>query len=518
MKKTILRVACLCMPLVFTSIVSAQHDAHWVMGFDYGSSQLDSILTWDFRNNPQLNDPYRRSGLFWNQPAYEMNIAPSVISEKGGDLKFYSDGTAIFNQNHKIIKGGDSLFLLKSSSGWKYFGFNNIWNGSMFLPFPGHPDSSLFFTQKVVSAGNYSYCVDLHYSVINHLSEQGAGKVVDRMHILNGTDSLSCGRFKAVQHANGRDWWLLQSERSGTKYFMYLLTPEGIALHHVQDLVSTQSNTHWHQTCFSPDGNWFAGYFQLDEGVQLHTWKFDRCEGLLSEFKQSTITTKWKDGGLAFSPSSRFLYVSATDTVYQFDMEAADYLQSKTVVGAWDGVFVDFNTDPSVVQMAALGFWFSQLAPNGKIYISTLYKTNYLNTIHNPDEKGLACNFQQRDVVLNSAVGWSLPNLMHFNTGKLVGSTCDTITVQTNEFNESYSSLQVTPNPAFDFVTVQYNSEVQPKAPILRINNALGQLVKELPLSQDKIDLNNFKSGIYSVHIFDGVYYLTTSKLIIHKE
>jgi Secretion system C-terminal sorting domain len=519
-KSIIIRVACFCMPLVFSTKLLAQYDANWVLGFDYAWGASDSILYLNFQTDPPARSSFGRSGIGGTAPNYEMSIAPSVISDKVGNLKLYADGTAIFNRDHKIIKGGDSLFLLKAQSGWTHFDFNNIWNGSMFLPFPDHPDSTLYFTQKVIVATDYSYCVDLHYSVINHLGQQGAGEVVDRMHILNGTDSLSCGRFKAVQHANGRDWWVLQSDRSGTNYFMHLLTPDGISLHHTQDLVSTQSTTHWHQTCFSPDGNWFAGYFQLDEGVQLHTWKFDRCEGLLSEFKQSVITSKWKDGGLAFSPSSRFLYVSATDTVYQYDMQENDYLLSKTVVGAWDSVFVDYNVNPNVVQMAALGFRFAQLAPNGKIYISTLYRTNYLNTIHNPDAKGIACNFKQRDVVFNSNVGWSLPNLMHFNTGKLVGSGCDTITSSVVEQNSSPPTLEISPNPSSGQFMVYFGTQGLPENASLVINNLVGQTVKTFSISQQKelIDLSSLEDGIYLIRLITRTNNSTTAKILIHKE
>jgi hypothetical protein len=522
------RVACVCMPLFFyvSTTLFAQRDANWVMGFDIGSSTLDSLLIWDFKNDPPAITTYKRPGLNWNAPHYQMKIAPSVISDGEGNLKYYSDGIRIMNKDHQVIQRGDSLFLFQVGNNWVNFGSNFIWNGSMFLPFPDHPDSTLFFSMKAKQAfdstvnASYTYCLQSHYSLIDHKGNNGAGNVVDRMHTLNDTDSLACGRFKAVHHANGRDWWFIQSARSGAKWFMYLLTPDGISLHHTQEIDSAQSNTIWHQTCFSPDGNWFAAYYQLNGGCKLFTWQFDRCAGLLSSLNRIDITPKWKDGGVAFSPSSRFLYVSATDTVYQFDMQEPDLESSKIAVGVLDSVLVDFNIDPTVTQLAYLGFWFAQLAPNGKIYISTLYQTNYLNTIHNPDEKGLACNFKQRDVVFNPKVGWALPNLVHFNTGKLVGSPCDSIISTVQSVNEKPPTLEISPNPASDYVRIHYSGTGKLFGAVLEITNSVGKVVKAMAFDtgQQTINTDDLDSGVYIVTLRDVYQTSVSAKMVVFKE
>ncbi len=62
-------------------------------------------------------------------------------------------------------------------------------------------------------------------------------------------------------------------------------------------------------------------------------------------------------------------------------------------------------------------FYRSQLAPDGKIYISTNLSTYNLHVIHHPDSAGLACQFEQRGVELPTLNGNSIPNFPHFRLG-----------------------------------------------------------------------------------------------------
>lgn len=96
-------------------------------------------------------------------------------------------------------------------------------------------------------------------------------------------------------------------------------------------------------------------------------------------------------GGIAFSESSRFLYASAWDTIYQYDMEAADILASRTKVAEYDGFVGEFG--------AGIRFFMMQLAPDGKIYFN-MPNTNssYFHVIESPNEKGVACDFRQRGI------------------------------------------------------------------------------------------------------------------------
>ncbi|MBK8875598.1 MAG: hypothetical protein IPN13_17445 [Bacteroidetes bacterium] len=85
-------------------------------------------------------------------------------------------------------------------------------------------------------------------------------------------------------------------------------------------------------------------------------------------------------------------------------------------VAAWDTVYSPFETK----------FFLHQLAPDGKIYISTFGGCDVLHVIESPDSLGLACNVLQNELVLpirNS----SIPNFPNYSVGVLPGSSCDTI-------------------------------------------------------------------------------------------
>ena len=65
--------------------------------------------------------------------------------------------------------------------------------------------------------------------------------------------------------------------------------------------------------------------------ADLDIFDFDRCTGLFSDPVNITIDDSNSLGGLAFSPNSRFLYVSSVLDVYQYDTEASDIASSMAV-------------------------------------------------------------------------------------------------------------------------------------------------------------------------------------------
>ena len=127
-------------------------------------------------------------------------------------------------------------------------------------------------------------------------------------------------------------------------------------------------------------------------------------------------------GGVAFSPNSELLYISAWDSIYQYNLGDTDILASRQMVAA---------TDEFIVQEpvpAFTKFFMMQLAPNDKIYISVPnVSSRYLHVIDAPNELGTACNVLQHHVLLPTFNNFSLPNLPHFSLKAEIGSPCDTL-------------------------------------------------------------------------------------------
>jgi hypothetical protein len=481
--------------------IFAQQDAKWVMGYNLNTVVTDSILTVDFKTAPVSFDTYRRAQFMQNEYIF-LDIAPSNICDKSGDLLFYSDGLTIYNKNHETVQNGTELFD---------FDFNNLWQGSLFLPLPGHPDSTLFFTHKWKIIGDtvssFTYCFDMHFSLIDHKGNQGKGKVVDKMQVFN-TDTIVCGGIKAAQHANGRDWWFLIAAPNGDLWYRYLLTPDGLQRQPDQQMDSIAfMNSVLFQSSFSPDANWFARY---DFFADLSVFSFDRCSGLLEQKIRLHVPDQmYNVGGVAFSPNSRFLYVATTDTIYQFDMQQPDFVSTKTVVGVWDGVLVDVYPKDTFSFYWPLKFFMLQLAADGKIYgTSPGVTSNYMHVIHNPNEAGIACNFEQRGFYAPVHIGYATPNLAHFNTGKLAGSACDTLSSVAQILNEN-PRVRLLPNPFFDHFVLK--TEGQFKNCVFLLHDAQGKLRYDLKLpegkSEQRFEPNDLEPGVYYYQILsDSVW------------
>ena len=176
----------------------------------------------------------------------------------------------------------------------------------------------------------------------------------------------------------------------------------------------------------------------------------------------------------------------------QYDLEVADIRTTETVVGLWDG----FNDNGYITAFGSM-----QVAPDGKIYITTLGSTHYMHTIEKPDEKGLACQVKQRSVKLFNYNSWSIPNHPNYRLGALKGSPCDTIHnvgVQDIEHNQV---VLVAPNPSNGYLKVSWNST---KTMNVVLSDILGRELIHQNLAESNevlLDVSNISNGIYNISV-----------------
>ncbi len=238
----------------------------------------------------------------------------------------------------------------------------------------------------------------------------------------------------------------------------------------------------------------------------LDIFDFDRCSGELSNPLHTSFPLS-SAMGVAFSPNSRFLYLSLYHVLYQFDMQAADVLASKDTVGVFDGTKAPFDAI----------FHTAQLAPDGKIYISCGNADTVYHIIERPDEKGDSCLFRQHSLSLPSP-SLGVPNFPNYRLGALTSSPCDTLTgLNEVERTEKEKILKIYPNPATDFVTIDYGFTNWSKGEIsLEITNELGQIVhqQKLPMYSgfQKIETSSFATGLYTTYIKRNNQIVATTK------
>jgi len=359
--------------------------------------------------------------------------------------------------------------------------------GALILPMPGNPAVYLLFHMTIDDQVGL-YAEQLYLTTIDMSLEGGLGGVVTKnLPIL--FDSLNTGRLTAVRHANGRDWWLFCHKIGTNIFYRLLIAPSGVTVDGTQPIGAIRQADAG-QVCFSPDGSKFA-YYWGEPGEDLDLFSFDRCTGQFYDPIYTPIADYDGGIGVAFSPNSRYVYVSSIFDVYQFDTEAADIVASMVHVAYWDSTYSPFPPFATLFDIA-------QLAPDGKVYIATGNSTDKLHVIHNPDEPGLACNMEQHGISLPRYFSNSLPNHPNYHLGPVAGSPCDTLGLGVQE-EELHLSVSTYPNPSSGTCTLSYPA--QSIVGELELRNAAGQVVlrERLPAwsTVHNVQLSNAPAGMY---------------------
>ncbi len=320
-------------------------------------------------------------------------------------------------------------------------------------------------------------------------------------------DTLNSGKLTAVRHANGRDWWVVCHKQYTNIFFKLLITPTGISPW-VQQSIGVMREADLGQVCFSPDGSKFAYYWGDDEDLEI--FNFDRCTGLFSDPVHIPIDDANAIGGVAFSPNNRFLYVSSVEDVYQYDTEASDIEGSMVHIAEWDGFY---SPSPPFATL----FDIAQLAPDGKIYISTGNSTFHLHVINEPDQPGMACDMVQHGVELPTYYMNSLPNHPNYHLGPVDGSICDSLGINTGIAEEVLrSAIHVHPNPGQGLFTLNYPA--QPVEGLLEVVDGSGRIIQRKQLSQwttlHRLDLTGHAPGMYHCRLSWGGQSASTQLII----
>ncbi|MCX6291757.1 MAG: T9SS type A sorting domain-containing protein, partial [Bacteroidetes bacterium] len=315
------------------------------------------------------------------------------------------------------------------------------------------------------------------------------GIIANKKNISIINDTLTLGRITACKHANGRDWWVVVHRANSDQYYKMLITPDTI-------LTSSQSiggvirgglSDVAGQALFSPDG---AKYALLTYDTTMYVMDFDRCTGDFSNGVMVTIPdTNLATVGCAFSPNSRFLYVSNNQHVFQFDTWAGASMPStKTIVATYDGFISGLHST----------FFMMQLAPDNKIYISTSQGTNVLHVINDPDQPGLSCNLVQHQLRLPSYNAEALPNAPNYDLGALTGSVCDSLPhVGIIELADQQDLISVFPNPSVTGIFYFQLNESPDQIKNMEILDVTGRLIDASKKNLYEVDISSSAGGIY---------------------
>ena len=461
-----------------------KEDYFWTFGYDNDTSTMDFGGTnIDFNFDPP--------DIYYEFRNLNFDIANSSICDSMGELLFYTNGLSISNSNGEIMENGEGLNPDPFRDDWIDDGYP-LYQGTLILPFPDNPNLFYLFHEERTLTPNdpvhNTKVFSLYYTLVDISTNNGLGSVIEK-NIPIIQDTLDYGKITATKHANGKDWWILIPQFDSNRYYRILFTQDGIVSidsQSIGDFVYAGAG----QAVFSPNGNKYVRYIlkNINIGNFLNIYDFDRCTGLLSNSQQYSIIDTSYSGGVAISPNSRYLYVPSFRYTYQYDLEANDIEASKDTVAIYDG-FVDIVFPTT--------FFLAQLAPNEKIYINSFSGVRYLHVIHNPDEQGAACNFEQHGVELPTFNDGSMPNFPNYRLGPAPeADTCEL--VNNTEINLLSHEIQVQPNPTFNFITIS-SKQILGES-LIRIYNEIGQLVHSeqfMFYDEQRIDLANLSAGIF---------------------
>lgn len=447
--------------------------------------------TWIFGDSAGLE--FKDDTVLYYENVIVSRETSASISDSSGNLLFYTNGNTVWDNTNEIAENGDSLLI-------GYFdpddGTSGITQGVIILPKPDH--NSIFYIFQIQNEG-------LKYSIVHINLETGEGEVTDKNIDLYSENIRE--KMNAVKHANGRDWWLyfLKYPDEGEQFTFgrYLITPDGIEGPWFQEYGPVYTWTDyngWGQMKFSLDGSKLL----FTRGKYLDIYDFDRCTGKLSNWIEildvAPITGIY---GCEFSPDVTKAYVTnlgigSSGKIYQYCLNCELPVQ---------------ETKKLIYQNEYEGYEFGQmlLGPDDKIYVSLCLAyfdtiiteiNNHLSVINNPNAYGFACDFDTLTVSLGEGrVVFGLPNMPNYNLGALAGSPCDTLSVGINNTTVIHDEIKVYPNPASEYIYIKSEREQKYYYTIKNIFSET--LISGDLYSEEKINMNQFASGIYFLELSD---------------
>lgn len=420
------------------------------------------------------------------------------ICDVNGNLLMYTAGCWISDRLYRPMPDG----IINEGAGHDFnckYGDYLLPNGTLVLPINGNENQYHVlhkFWDFVQDSLTIIASTKLLFSKVDMNLNNGYGDLILKNQILID-QYQSSSDLTAIRHSNNLDWWIISPGRANNKYFIVQLTEIG-RLPYKEQRIGLDFyflDDGGSQSCFSPDGSQYA---RMTPSNGLFLMDFDRSSGVLSNFRNIVTGSETNDHtvGVAFSPDSRFVYLSYRWDLYQFDTKDPDLQSALVHLDTWDGYVED--------GIWAAGFDAAMLGPDCKIYIRTGTSNKIMHVIHDPNQKGLDCHFQQHGIQLPAWNHASIPNFVNYRLG--YEPVCDSNLVMSfiGDPKEFIYDVLIYPNPVKKELHIDYH---EPNNSIKSVSllNATGQLIKTYTFNQTSqqqtIQLDELQSGIYFVKI-----------------
>ncbi len=428
------------------------------------------------------------------------------ICDKDGNLLFYTNGCAVLNKEANIMPNGDSI---NYDIWWDLTGRNNCeklgypgTQNSIILNDPGNNDEYFLLHKPYIFEDweNYNQHY-LWYSKIDMSLDNGLGDVIEKNQVLYDERQSLSSYLTAINHANGKEWWIIQPLLEDSLFIIFLLTENGFERKEDQNTrqyfnlyrsgASGTSN-------FSPDGTKYALYNYND---QLHIYDFNRETGKLTNHKKVLIYPEdsidvedIRFSSVEWSSNSRFIYTASRDELHQIDTWEEDLQDGVRLIDTYDGTQ---NPFPNTFYLMALG-------PDCRIYMCSTNGNKTYHVINHPNRLGKACDFVQNGIKLPYEAGvGSMPNFPRFRVDE--EDKCDSTIVSVfGDYVYYRRDLEVYPNPSDGIFNVKIPDRLGKST--LVVINIYGQIIKKLEISgifkEKQIDITGMPTGRYNIDVY----------------
>ena len=375
MLKQLLYIPILCL---FSATATGQKESYnWYFGYKAGISFATGTAT-------PLSDG-------------QINTSEGVatISDKNGNLLFYTDGIRVWNRQHHTMPNGVNLQGHPSST-----------QSGVIVPQPGNDSIYYIFTVDYQQQPK-----GLNYSIVNMRKDNGLGDVVSLpVKLLQPTHE----QITAVKHCNNKDIWIITRSNLQSAFYAWLVTANGVS---ATPVISVTNNPNTHPIGYlkaSPDGRkltsaHYDGYAELGN--------FDNITGNVTDVLRirSRPPVPGSTGsiyyGVEFSPDSKYLYLSTTYTVGVSPVPFASSIQQFDMA-VHDSAAVE-NSAYTVISTTQRRYYALQGGADKKVYMVSL-ASNFLSRINDPNQAGAACDYETNAVMLSPGTGanYGLPTFI----------------------------------------------------------------------------------------------------------
>jgi gliding motility-associated-like protein len=384
--------------VVCTQLNAQQEAANWYFGVGAGLSFSNSNSDPESLNNGRL----------------QTLEGSASISDRNGNLLFYTDGTIVYDRTHTVMQNGSDLKGDVSST-----------QSAIIVPRPANPGHYYIFT---VDKPDYYLTPNnpiegVNFSEVDMSLNNGNGAIINgqkNIHLVtyNPSNSLqnefkSSEKITAVIAGDCTSYWVVTQFMD--EFYSFRVRSSGVDRN---PLVSNTSNnfppildnqeiniTSRGYLKISPDGSKIAAAYSgtslgsprtggTKNTGKVFLYDFNDETGKVSN--EELILLETYPYGVEFSPESTKLYVTTNEyedetlqesKVYQFNLESSNIRNSGTVI----------NSSSNVA--GAL-----QLAINGKIYRAGYPKVvgsethKYLSVINEPENDSENVNYRHNSV------------------------------------------------------------------------------------------------------------------------